>query len=94
MEKINRIVGTKFPGEAVTNSSANTVDLDEDGKESPQYPIEIWTNFRAESTLLHDKLTFGTGFPVMLLRVTDSLRANIYGVRYIVNTLHPNLFLP
>jgi hypothetical protein len=91
VDDINEAVLAKFPGNAQTLLSADSVQTQDGAANDYQpYPVEYLNSLRASGLPLA-KLTLKPGCPIMLLRNLDPSKGLCNGTRMILNQIRPRV---
>ena len=91
VDDINEVVLAKFPGNACTLLSADSVQTQDGAVNDYQpYPVEYLNSLRASGLPLA-KLTLKPGCPIMLLRNLDPSKGLCNGTRMILNQIRPRV---
>ena len=91
VDDINEAVLAKFPGNATTLMSADSVQTQGEAENDYQpYPVEYLNSLRASGLPLA-KLTLKPGCPIMLLRNLDPIKGLCNGTRMILNQIRPRV---
>ena len=91
VDDINEAVLAKFPGNACTLLSADSVQTQDGAVNDYQpYPVEFLNSLTASGLPLA-KLTLKPGCPIMLLRNLDPSRGLCNGTRMILNQIRPRV---
>ena len=91
IDDINEAILAKFPGNAQTLLSADSVQIQDEAVNDYQpYPVEYLNSLKASGLPLA-KLTFKPGCPIMLLRNLDPSKGLCNGTQMILNQIRPRV---